>query len=149
MKKFEPPRVELVGNMHDLVAQVCHPSPPTYHLGMDPALPGSETWVVEVGVEGRRLLVYPLAGIAGPYRVDVQDAAGGLVMVRSGARTVREAMGAAAEHLASLGVRVNRNELETFGRNLDDVPDTAETPPETAGAARRAPRGPARGGSPR
>jgi hypothetical protein len=121
---------------------------PTEVVGVDPCVPGSETWALELLVGGWRVRVRPMVGIGAPYRLEVLEGER-LVTSAIGAPSVELALETAATALALVGVPVNRWELGVIGRRFDGSESGPGKPREANGADRGAPEGSARGGGPR
>jgi hypothetical protein len=118
-------------------------------LGIDPGVPGSESWVLEVALAGWKVRLAPVAGVGGPYRMGVFRPAGDALTTGTGYRTAEMAMESAATSLRMQGVREDLRELAVIGRRLDGSDSGPGKPREANGADRGAPEGSARGGGPR
>ena len=106
------PKVEPIGNLHDVLADVgC----------ADPGA-GADSWVLEIGIEGWRVFVRPMTGHGAPYRMDFEPArpqpgAGGSY---SGAASMALALEAAATGIERVTRKaVDRHLLIEIAKEFD------------------------------
>jgi hypothetical protein len=110
----EPPTLKAVGNMHDLLGQVC--------VGVDLAAAGADSWLLELDVDGWEVLVWPLEGHGAPYRMEVrQRGHAEPAKCYHRAKTMEAALEAATAAIeAETRKPVDRARLLTIARGFDD-----------------------------
>lgn len=110
MSDYEKPEVKYVGNVNDLLMQVCACRDPKH---------GADGWALQFIRHGWTIVVAPIDGRDPPFRMSVLSPSGVERCRHSNVKTVEEAVRKAVTFLEAERVQVNRIELEQIGWAMD------------------------------